>query len=60
MTRHADNVRLRRRSQRPRVVMEILGHSQIALTMSTYTHVVPDLRKDAAARLESLFGERER
>ena len=40
--------------------MEILGHSQIALTMSTYTHVVPDLRKDAAARLESLFGERER
>ena len=23
----------------PRVVMEILGHSQIALTMNTYTHV---------------------
>ncbi|TMC54240.1 MAG: site-specific integrase [Chloroflexi bacterium] len=44
----------------PRVVMEILGHSQIALTMNTYTHVVPDLRKDAAARMESLLNERER
>ncbi len=26
----------------PRVVMEILGHSQISLTMNTYSHVVPD------------------
>jgi integrase len=26
----------------PRVVMEILGHSQIGLTMNTYSHVVPD------------------
>src|SRR5262249_9803415 len=25
----------------PRVVMEILGHSQIGLTMNTYSHVVP-------------------
>ncbi len=26
----------------PRVVMEILGHSQISLTMNTYSHVVPE------------------
>jgi integrase len=32
-----------------RVVMEILGHSQIGLTMNTYTHVVPELGRDAAA-----------
>jgi integrase len=44
----------------PRVVMEILGHSQIALTMNTYTHVVPDLRRDAAARMELLLNEPER
>ena len=25
-----------------RVVMEILGHSQIALTMNTYSHVAPE------------------
>jgi len=31
-----------------RVVMEILGHSQIGLTMNTYTHVVPELSRAAA------------
>jgi len=44
----------------PRVVMEILGHSQIALTMNTYTHVVSDLRRDAAARMESVLSAPER
>jgi len=39
----------------PRVVMEILGHSHIALTMNTYTHFVPELRRDAAARMESML-----
>jgi hypothetical protein len=34
----------------PRVVMEILGHSQIALTMNTYTPVLPDMKRDAALR----------
>lgn len=32
----------------PRVVMEILGNSGIAITMSTYTHVLPSLLGDAA------------
>jgi len=44
----------------PRVVMDVLGHSQIALTMNTYSHVIPDLRRDAARRMEELLGERER
>jgi integrase len=43
----------------PRVVMEILGHSQISLTMNTYTHVVPELRRQAAERMDQLLGERE-
>ncbi|HEY8853914.1 MAG TPA: site-specific integrase [Candidatus Dormibacteraeota bacterium] len=38
-----------------RVVMEILGHSDISLTMNTYSHVIPGLRKDAAARMEDLL-----
>jgi integrase len=38
-----------------RVVMEILGHSDIGLTMNTYSHVIPGLRKDAAARMEDLL-----
>jgi integrase len=38
-----------------RVVMEILGHSQIAVTMNTYTHVVPELNRDAVDRLADAF-----
>jgi integrase len=31
-----------------RVVMEVLGHSQISLTMDTYSHVMPDAMREAA------------
>lgn len=34
-----------------RVVMEILGHSQIALTMNTYSHVAPEVSREAADRI---------
>lgn len=42
----------------PRVVMEILGHSEIALTMNTYSHVVPELQREAADRMESVLTPR--
>jgi integrase len=44
----------------PRVVMDVLGHSQIALTMNTYTHVIPELRREAANRMEALIADHER
>jgi integrase len=44
----------------PRVVMEILGHSQIALTMNTYTHVLPELKRDAARRMDEAIRELDR
>ncbi len=41
----------------PRVVMEILGHSRISPTLGTYSHVVPELAKDAARRVgQALWG----
>lgn len=41
----------------PRVVMELLGHSQIRTTTDTYSHVMPTLAKEAAGRLrETLWG----
>jgi integrase len=43
----------------PRVVMDLLGHSQIGLTMNTYSHVIPDLRSDAARRMQDLLQERD-
>ena len=39
----------------PRVVMEILGHSQISVTMNTYSHVTPVLLGEAAASLDRLL-----
>ena len=40
----------------PRVVMELLGHSQIGLTMNTYAHVMPTARREAADLLGRLLG----
>ena len=41
-----------------RVAMQVLGHSQITLTLGTYSHVVPELATEAAQRMESaLWGE---
>jgi len=40
-----------------RVAMQILGHSQISLTLGTYSHVMPELAEDAAARVgDALWG----
>lgn len=36
----------------PRVVMEALGHSQISLTMDTYSHVMPETLKKAADQMD--------
>lgn len=43
----------------PRVVMEILGHSTIALTMNTYSHVLPEAQRQAATLMDDLFGATE-
>jgi integrase len=42
----------------PRVVMETLGHSQVPLTLNTYSHVLPALLQDAAAKMDAILGSR--
>ena len=39
----------------PKVVQERLGHSQIGMTLDTYSHVLPTMQQDAADRLDRLF-----
>ena len=56
--RHACASLLLMQGVAPRVVMETLGHSQISLTMNTYTHVVPGLTRDAANRMDGVLGAR--
>ena len=40
----------------PRTIMETLGHSQISLTMNTYSHVLPALQANAAAKMDAILG----
>ncbi|MER7815670.1 tyrosine-type recombinase/integrase [Streptomyces sp. NPDC096153] len=42
----------------PRVVMEILGHSQISITMDVYTHVVHDTQREAISHMDRLLKRR--
>jgi integrase len=39
-----------------RVVMETLGHSNISITMDTYTHVRPELQRQAADAMDRALG----
>ena len=54
--RHACASLLLAQGVHPRVVMETLGHSQISLTMDTYSHVMPSLQREAADKMDAIFG----
>ncbi len=41
----------------PKVVQEILGHSEISMTMDIYSHVLPTMQKDAMEKLNKAFQE---
>lgn len=38
-----------------KVVQEILGHSQIGMTMDTYSHVLPDMQQQAMDKMNDVF-----
>lgn len=40
----------------PRVVMEVLGHSQMSMTTDLYGHVMPSSLRSAADALDGVFG----
>ncbi|BBC33339.1 hypothetical protein SGFS_046330 [Streptomyces graminofaciens] len=42
----------------PRVVMEILGRSQISITMDVYARVVQDTRRETVSHMDRLFKRR--
>lgn len=55
--RHAHATLLLQAGVNPKVVQERLGHSQISLTLDTYSHVVPSLQEEAADKFERMFKE---
>jgi integrase len=56
--RHGHATVLLRDGISAKVVSERLGHASIALTLDTYSHVLPDMQAPAAAAIgAALFGE---
>ena len=39
----------------PKVVQERLGHSDISLTLNTYSHVLPSMQEEAAEKMDELL-----
>ena len=39
----------------PKVVQERLGHSDVTVTLNTYTHVMPDMAQEAADKIDKLI-----
>ena len=50
--RHTCATLLLTRNVNPKIVSEMLGHSTIAITLDTYSHVLPNMRDAAAAAME--------
>jgi len=55
--RHSCGTFLASRNVHPRIAMDILGHSQIATTMNTYTHVDMAMRREALNAISDVFEE---
>ncbi len=50
--RHTCATLLLSRNVNPKIVSEMLGHATIAITLDTYSHVLPDMQEKAALALE--------
>lgn len=53
--RHSNATALIQAGVNPRVVQQRLGHSDVNITLNTYTHVLPEMDIEAAAKLDSIM-----
>lgn len=53
--RHTYATRLFELGESPKTVQELLGHSNISITLNTYTHVLQDMKESAASKLNDLY-----
>jgi integrase len=51
--RHTCATLLLREGVNPKVVSEMLGHASIAITLNTYSHVLPDVQDSAVGAMEA-------
>ena len=53
--RHTSATLLLSAGVHPKVVQERLGHSQIRVTLDTYSHVLPTMQREAASKMNDLL-----
>ncbi len=39
----------------PRYITELLGHSQVTFTMETYAHVLEEVKKEVATKMDNIL-----
>jgi integrase len=40
-----------------KIVQEILGHSTVSITLDTYSHVLPNMQKEAVRAMEGMISK---
>ncbi len=55
--RHSEAIILLAMNVRPKVVQEILGHSQITMTLDVYSHALPSMQEEVTKHWDSEFGK---
>ena len=53
--RHTYATRLFEKGVNPKIVQEILGHSNISITLNTYTHVSEEIKKEVSEKINNIF-----
>ena len=55
--RHSHPAQLLGSGVHPKVAQERLGHSSIAITLDLYSHMMPGMQADAAARVDAVMAQ---
>lgn len=53
--RHGAATLLLAQGVQPRAIMDLLGHSQVGVTLNLYSHVLPEVRRDAADKMDAVL-----
>jgi integrase len=51
--RHTHATQLLRQGIHPKIVSERLGHASVSITLDVYSHVIPGMQEDAAAKIDA-------
>jgi len=55
--RHAAATLLFIQGIHPKVVPEMLGHASVSITLDLYSHVLPNMQREAVGRMDELLTE---